>query len=86
MKKLLSSAYESAKTILCAHRDQLERVAHELLKRESLDEQAFRTLLEPVPTGSPPSLDGAVASNGKTEEGPFAKSDKNILDIQGHRN
>ena len=45
VKKLLSDAYESAKGILSSHRDQLERVAQELLKRETLDEQAFNALL-----------------------------------------
>jgi cell division protease FtsH len=45
VKKLLLDAYEAAKSILAAHRDQLERVTQELLARESLDEQAFNRIL-----------------------------------------
>ena len=45
VKKLLSEAYESAKGILSSHRDELERVVQELLKRETLDEQTFNALL-----------------------------------------
>ena len=85
MKKLLSNAYKSAKSILCAHRDQLERVARELLKRESLDEQTFKALLDAASTGTAPSLIGAAADNGKTDEGLFPNSEKNVLDIQTHR-
>jgi cell division protease FtsH len=46
VKKLLNDAYERAKEILSAHRDQLEQVAQELLKRETLDEQALSVLLK----------------------------------------
>ena len=45
VKKLLSTTYESAKAILALHRDQLDLIANELLKRETLDEQAFNALL-----------------------------------------
>ena len=85
VKKLLSSAYESAKSILRAHRDQLERVARELLKRESLDEQSFRALLGPASSDDAPSLDSAAAGNGKPDERLFPKSEKNVVDIQRHR-
>ena len=45
VKKLLSDAYESAKRILSAHREQLELVVQELLKRETVDEQTFKEIL-----------------------------------------
>ena len=48
----MSDAYDSAKSILTAHRDQLERVAQELLNRETLDEQTFKALLDPAGAGS----------------------------------
>jgi cell division protease FtsH len=82
VKKLLSEAYESAKGILSSHRDQLERVAQELLRRETLDEQAFNALLgrqAPTPTialvrGSAASVDGALVSD------PFSGLGKSPLD------
>ncbi|HKI20571.1 MAG TPA: AAA family ATPase, partial [Isosphaeraceae bacterium] len=72
VKKLLSDAYETAKAILSAHRDQLERVVQELLKRETLDEQTFNDILGRPPaaaTGDPAhepaeSVVGAPASDG----------------------
>jgi cell division protease FtsH len=45
VKRLLDRCYAEAKDILSAHRDQLELVALELLKRETLDRQAFYRLL-----------------------------------------
>lgn len=45
VKKLLDRAYLEAKDILTAHRDQLERVARELLQRESLDRETFYRLI-----------------------------------------
>ncbi len=45
VKQLLATAYTEAKLILTDHRDQLERVARELLKRETLDAAAFNELL-----------------------------------------
>jgi cell division protease FtsH len=82
VKKLLSEAYESAKGILSSHRDQLERVAQELLRRETLDEQAFNALLgrqAPAPTiapvrGSAASVDGALVSD------PYSRLGKSSLD------
>jgi cell division protease FtsH len=46
VKKLLNSAYTDAKQILTEHRAQLETVSQELLKRETLDGAAFRSLIE----------------------------------------
>ncbi len=45
VKRLLDTSYAEAKQILSDHRDQLERIARELLKRESLDAAAFNELL-----------------------------------------
>jgi hypothetical protein len=53
VKRLLAEAYARAKQILLQHRDQLETVARELLRRETLDAAAFNQLLhrqaEPKP-------------------------------------
>ncbi len=46
VKKLLDDAYQEAKQILGEHREQLERVAKELLQRESIDAKTFRSLLD----------------------------------------
>ena len=45
VKVLLDHAYGDAKQILSAYRDQLEKIARELLKRESLDAQEFYRLV-----------------------------------------
>jgi cell division protease FtsH len=45
VKILLDHAYADAKQILSAQHDQLERIAGELLKRESLDGQEFYKLV-----------------------------------------
>ena len=45
VRKFLSDAYKSALEILSFRRDQLDHVANELLKRETLDEQAFNALI-----------------------------------------
>ena len=45
VKVLLDHAYSQAKEILSAHRDQLEQIAAELLKKESLDAQEFYRLV-----------------------------------------
>jgi cell division protease FtsH len=54
VKKLLDDAHQSARVILKEHRDQLELVAHELLKRETLDGTAFNALIgHPNPPDRP---------------------------------
>jgi cell division protease FtsH len=45
VKVLLDHAYGDAKQILSTHRDQLEKIAGELLKKESLDAQEFYRLI-----------------------------------------
>ncbi|QDT12722.1 ATP-dependent zinc metalloprotease FtsH [Stieleria marina] len=46
VKQLLATAYEDAKRILDDHREQLDRVAQELLRTETLDATQFRKLVE----------------------------------------
>jgi cell division protease FtsH len=45
VKRILDEAYGQAKTILQDHREQLDRIANELLKRETLDASTFKQLL-----------------------------------------
>ena len=45
VKRLLAEAYESARQILTANRDQLDLVARELLRCETLDAPAFFGLI-----------------------------------------
>jgi cell division protease FtsH len=45
VKKILDRAYAEAKEVLTVHRDQLELVTNELLKRETLDGVAFNELI-----------------------------------------
>jgi cell division protease FtsH len=45
VRKLLDGAYAESKQILQQHRDQLDLVAGELLKRETLDAQTFKNLI-----------------------------------------
>jgi cell division protease FtsH len=46
MKKIMDTAYKKAKGILKEHRDQLDLVASELLKRETMDAATFKQLLQ----------------------------------------
>ncbi len=66
VKRLLTEAYASAKSILGTHSDQLEQVATELIKRETLDGSAFYQLLGlPMPKGSvgePPPIPPVLGS------------------------
>jgi cell division protease FtsH len=45
VKRLLDEAYDEARRILVTHRDELERVAGELLQKETLDAAAFNALI-----------------------------------------
>ncbi len=46
VRAILDRAYAGAKQILREHRDELDRVAAELLQRETLDAETFQTLIE----------------------------------------
>jgi cell division protease FtsH len=45
VKKILDRAYVEARKVLSVHRDQLDLVTGELLKRETLDGVAFNELI-----------------------------------------
>jgi cell division protease FtsH len=45
VKQLLAAAYNDAREVLESHRDELETVTHELLRRETLDHAEFRRLI-----------------------------------------
>ena len=45
IKKIIDEAYTKAKELITAHRDKLDNVAEELLKKESLDDEEFKTLV-----------------------------------------
>ncbi|MHB8521923.1 MAG: ATP-dependent zinc metalloprotease FtsH [Limisphaerales bacterium] len=58
VKKLLDHSYTEAKETLSAHRDQLDRVANELLQRETMDGATFRSL---IGQSAPPAPAAAAA-------------------------
>jgi cell division protease FtsH len=72
VKKLLDECYRQTKMILTEHRDQLDLVAEQLLKRESIDAVTFNNLLGRL--GALPALppEGAVAGKpaGAVASGP----------------
>jgi len=71
VKKLLDLAYEQARETLSAHRDQLEHVAAELLKSESIDGPTFYRLVgREVPAFGESGNLAAVASQPKDRVGP----------------
>ena len=47
---LISQAHEEARSILTAHRDALDRLADELLEKETLDASEIEKVLHDVPT------------------------------------
>jgi cell division protease FtsH len=69
VRKILDNAYEDAKEILVAHREELERATRELLRHETLDGETFKRLIArpdhpeaAVPEGDPavPAVTGAA--------------------------
>lgn len=46
VKKIIETAYSKAKEIITANRESLDRVANELLKKESLDDEEFLKLVK----------------------------------------
>jgi len=54
-RKVLDAAYADAKAVLGAHRARVDLLANELLKRESLDAQSFKELMNrPIPESAHP--------------------------------
>jgi cell division protease FtsH len=49
VKSILDGAYAESKSILQEHRDKVELIAKELLKRETLDAQTFKHLIRSTP-------------------------------------
>jgi cell division protease FtsH len=72
VKKLLDHSYAEAKEILAIHRDQLELVAAELLRRETLDGAEFYKLIGkelPLPREAAAAAPVAAAnSNARAQE------------------
>jgi cell division protease FtsH len=54
VKRIVSSAYDNAKSILNTHREVLERIAQALLEREVLDANEVRMLIEGTPLPEKP--------------------------------
>jgi len=52
VRKILDGAYAESKQILQQHRDQLDLVAGELLKRETLDAQTLKHLMKQSPVAA----------------------------------
>ena len=71
VQQLIAERYEYAQHLLSEHRTELERVAHALLERESLDEQQLQQLVKGLPNNvdrvgeSSARSDRLVATSGK---------------------
>jgi len=70
VKRMLDERYLDAKNILNAHRDQLEAVAQELLKHESMDADTFKRMIG-QPAESKPSSP-ALSPDAQSELHPAA--------------
>ena len=69
LKRMLGEAYDRAKTVLTAHRDQLDRLAAALLERETLDRDEVQLVFEGKPLPPvPPSVPATAL--GTTREKP----------------
>lgn len=67
VKAILNSAYEEAKEILSTHRDLLENITAELLKRESLDAKTFYEMVG-IPRPEVPDAGGVALAAAKANE------------------
>jgi cell division protease FtsH len=71
VKQLLGDAYDQAKEALVSHRDQLELVATELLKSETIDGPTFYSLVrQEMPPLKDPSQLAAAAGSAQSKEKP----------------
>src|SRR6516164_10808104 len=71
VKKLLGTAYDQAKETLVSHRDQLELVAGELLKSETIDGPTFyRLIRQEMPSLRDPGQLAAAAGTTQSKEKP----------------
>jgi cell division protease FtsH len=71
VKRIINTAYESAKSILSNNRETLDRIARSLLEREVLDANEVKMLIENLPlpekprTPAPPPQQAAPAADPK---------------------
>src|SRR5260370_34175351 len=71
VKRILEGAFERAKAIISEHRDSLDRLAHALLERETLDREEVELVMagKPLPPQVSPSdtkvTSGAPAAREK---------------------
>lgn len=72
VKRLLQEAYARARAILIEHRDELECVTDELLRRETLDRQAFELLIHSSARKGRPPCEGALGGEPAGEPGEEA--------------
>src|SRR6516165_2847521 len=71
VKQLLGAAYDQAKETLVSHRNQLELVATELLKSETIDGPTFYKLVnQETPSLKDPGQPAAAAGTGQSKEKP----------------
>jgi cell division protease FtsH len=71
VKHLLGMAYDKAKETLVLHRDQLELVAAELLKSETIDGPTFYRLVhQEIPSVEDPGQLAAAAGTAQSKEKP----------------
>ena len=83
LKRILSEAYERARTIIAGHRETLDRLASALLERETLDREEVELVvagkpLPPVPPPAPatphPTPEGAQIKEKTPARGPVLGS------------
>lgn len=65
VKRIITTAYTTARDILTTHRDVLERIAHALLEREVLDASEIKLLLAGKPLPDKPQAPPAPPVPGK---------------------
>ncbi len=75
VKRLLDEAHARAKAILREHSDELECVATELLRRETLDRQALELLVHSCPRKEPPRRSEPVGAGTNGESGGDRRAD-----------
>ncbi len=65
VKRIMGEAYEDAKNILREHHDQLELVATELLRHETMDAETFSRLIGRPVNGIPTPMKGLASAAGQ---------------------
>ncbi len=83
VRRLIDEAHERARTVLRHHRDTLDRMARELVERETLDALDLAEVLGPLapwPAASPAPPTGTPAARRRRKDGPGLPA---ALDPQG---